>query len=775
MRKHNQLIFTFSAIVIILAGSLPFGGGRSAAWDSPGIELALDTAVPNQDGLLVLYGAQRLGGEIGMPVAAGDINGDGRADVVFCEMFASAGAGSRVNNGQVNFYLSDGRDSGTVDAATQPANISILVGQSSGDLLGSAVAIGDVNGDGFGDVIVSASLNDGPGGSRFNAGSVYIVPGSANFHLNADLQTADGTPPAGITVIYGPQVNGRFGIWVDTGDLNGDGIPDIIVGADQLDSSAGTHVGGAYVIFGSHSLPHVIDLASPPAGVQITRIIGVNQQDHWGACVHANDLNGDGIADLVISAALDRDSGSYISPDDQSNGENFKGAGAEIGRPGCGEVYVLYGSHNWPAQIDLHQPPAGSTHIIGANTGDLMGSQLFSADVNGDGKTDLILGAIQALAPDNMGRTGAVFVIYGAAGLAGATIDLVAPAPQGINVTAIYGQDNLDCAGDSVRAYDINRDGRADLFIGSPSHTFTVNGETRDEAGDTTLIFGQPGFLPPVIKLYDLPMGVRAFRLAGAHGDEQGVNGGDEFSYRLAGADVDGDGFVDYVANAMKGDGAGNRIVDAGNVYIFSGRKLSAKLGMLGSTPITPVINAAVLKNNVGQTVQQADAGQAGLQVVLQGTGLDANTQVFINNKAVVFNIAVDTPGVLIVNLDANPTIRNAAGPLAVTAQNAGTAMSNAVLAGTLIGPQISMVKPRRKPSGLLILKISGSGFKDSATVTVVDAAGQQVAVRSVSFIESDFLQARVEGDTVSSGATLRLRVVNAGGIQSNEASIVAP
>src|SRR5262249_26068536 len=160
--------------------------------------------------------------------------------------------------------------------------------------------------------------------------------------------------------------------------------------------------------------------------------------------------------------------------------------------------------------------------------------QLFSADVNGDGKTDLILGAIQALAPDNKGRTGAVFVIYGAAGLAGASIDLAATAPQGINVTAIYGQDNLDCAGDSVRAYDINRDGLADLFIGSPSHTFTVNGETRDEAGDTTLIFGQPGFLPPVVKLYDLPMGVRAFRLAGAHGDDQGVNGGDEFSYRLA-------------------------------------------------------------------------------------------------------------------------------------------------------------------------------------------------------------------------------------------------
>jgi len=313
------------------------------------------------------------------------------------------------------------------------------------------------------------------------------------------------------------------------------------------------------------------------------------------------------------------------------------------------------------------------------------------------------------------------------------------------------------------------------LFIGSPSHTFTINGEVREEAGDNTVIFGQASFLPPVVKLYDLPPGLRVFRLAGAHGDEQGVNGGDEFSYRLAGADVDGDGFVDFVSNAMKGDGATNTIVDAGNVYIFSGKKLSARLGMLGSTPITPAINTAVLKNSSGQTVQQADAGQAGLQVVLQGTGLDANTQVFINLTAVKSIIAVDTPGVLIVNLDANPAVRDAAGPLAVTAQNAGTAMSNVILAGTLIGPQISSVKARRKPSGLLLLKISGSGFKDPATVTAVDAAGQPIAVRSVTFIESDFLQARVEGDTVASGATLRLRVVNGGGVQSNEASIVAP
>src|SRR5689334_15890040 len=135
MIKPNHLLRISSILLAVSAQFLPLAAAPAVAADNPGIELAVDTAVPNQDGLLTVYGGMRLGGEIGLPVAAGDINGDGRADVIFCEMYASAGAGQRINNGQVNFYLSDGRDSGTVDAATQPTSISTLVGQASGDLL----------------------------------------------------------------------------------------------------------------------------------------------------------------------------------------------------------------------------------------------------------------------------------------------------------------------------------------------------------------------------------------------------------------------------------------------------------------------------------------------------------------------------------------------------------------------------------------------------------------------------------------------------------------
>src|SRR5258705_13846272 len=147
---------------LILSLSLPFIAIRAAA-QGGSIELAVDAANFNQDGLLVLFGGLRMQGEIGLPVAAGDINGDGRADVIFCGMYGSTG--NRDNNGVVNFYISDGRDSGAVDAAQNPSNIFTLAGQRSGDILGTSVSANvDVNGDAIRDAAIGADLWDVLGG-----------------------------------------------------------------------------------------------------------------------------------------------------------------------------------------------------------------------------------------------------------------------------------------------------------------------------------------------------------------------------------------------------------------------------------------------------------------------------------------------------------------------------------------------------------------------------------------------------------------------------------
>lgn len=739
------------------------------------IQLAVDTANPNQDGLLVLFGGLRMQGEVGLPVAAGDINGDGRGDVIFCGMFGSTDI--RENNGVVNFYLSDGRDTGIVDATQNPPNIFKLAGQHTGDLLGTSVsANGDVNGDGIRDVAIGAAGWDGPGtGIGDNRGAAYVVLGSTSFNLNADLSN----PPPGIIAIYGPQAGGRMGIWIDEGDVDGDGFADIVIGSDQINTDAGQHVGGAYIVFGSASLPSVIDLANPPAGVRTARILGSHQEDHWGAALQVGDINNDGIGDVIIGGSINRDSASYVSPTDYS-GHDARAADDGGLRQQGGEAYVIYGQHNWPAVIDLRNPDVSnpafkSTHLIGAHEFDFLGSQVHSGDLNGDGRTDLVIGALRATAPDNQGKTGAVYVIYGSATLSGATIDLASPDASGQQVATIYGEHNLDCAGDSVRTYDINKDGLSDLFIGSPERTFVINGEERDDAGVTEIIYGQRDFLPSVIKLYDPPASPPIFRLAGAHGDDQGLAGGDEFSYRLAGADVDGDGYIDYVANAMHGDGLNNGVLNGGNVYIFSGKKLSAKLGMIKpQQPAPPVLISASLLLN-GQAVQQALAGQSGLAVGVHATGFVGEIEILINGISVTSHVPVDPPPQpyeRIITLDENQAVRNSAGPLKVRARITGpiaSELSNEVIAGTLVGPQITNIKVKKKASGVLLLKISGTNFPATGDVSVL-VADHLLAVQSIDFQAPDFIQAKISAAAApAAGTALRIRVITAQGIQSNE------
>jgi hypothetical protein len=512
----------------------------------------------------------------------------------------------------------------------------------------------------------------------------------------------------------------------------------------------------------------VIDLAAVPAGVRMAVVLGSFEEEHWGAALHVGDIDNDGIKDVAVGGSIYRDSASYVSPQDQDSGHDDFGASFGGRRNRCGEVYVVYGQTSWPDIIDLSAPPANATRIIGANFRDLLGSQIHSADLNGDGRTELIIGAIQALAPDNLGRTGAVHVIYGSPQVPGATVDLDDAGASGLRTSTIYGEANLDCGGDSVRAFDINSDGMAELFIGSPEHTFSLNGDERDDAGDTKFIFGRRDFLPEVVKLSDPPAGLRVFRLAGP-------GSGDEFSYRLAGGDVDGDGFIDYISNAMHGDGFNNGRFNAGEVYVFSGKKLSAKLGMLSEGPLpAPEIQTASLTLN-GQPVTQANAGQGGLQITVNGAGFRADTEVLINGAAVISRIP-DDPQLAatrrIVNLDENLSVRNTAGQLRIRVRNTNppSAESNEVTAGALVGPEITSIKVKRKKSGLLILKINGSRFQPGMTVTVTREDGQAVPLSSTSFSSADRIQVKIAApDAPPRSSVVRVRAVSTSGVQTNE------
>ena len=279
----------------------------------------------------------------------------------------------------------------------------------------------------------------------------FVFPATINAALPS---TIDLNSTSADVTIYGDDVDDYSGVSVATGDINGDNVNDIIIGAYMANPAAGNDAGETYIIYGSDNLSSTIDLDSVSADVTI---YGDDIDDESGWSVATGDVNGDNVDDVIIGAR-------YADP---------------AGGSGAGETYIIYGSDSLPATIDLNSTSADVT-IYGDDDGDQSGSSVATGDINGDNVTDLIIGARRA-DPAGGENAGETYIIYGSDSLS-STIDLNSVSAD----VTIYGDDEYDYSGTSVATGDVNGDNVADLIIG----THQADPAGGSNAGETYVIYG---------------------------------------------------------------------------------------------------------------------------------------------------------------------------------------------------------------------------------------------------------------------------------------------
>ena len=504
----------------------PPASGRATSAVTPASGRVIDLA--NDKPLTTIEGADTGDFFNDLPaLAAGDVNGDGLADLLIGARFGDGPGNSRKDAGEAYVMLGRKQLPDAIDVASGQQDMTIY-GAHANDNFGWFGLIADVNGDGLGDLVISGAIAARPDGPA--AGVVYVVFGKGGLGGTLDLSQS-----AADVTILGPQTSALFGDSMAAGDVNGDGLTDLIIGstfarrpADR--PSPNGQAGAAYIIYGRHAFPGTIDMAKGEYDVAVYGAKDQPHSDEVGNHVAAGDLNSDGMADVVIDG-------------EAADGPNNS-------RSVAGDVYVIYGSSSLKKVIDLAGGEQDAV-FYGAEVNDTLGFNLAVAPVGSGGENVLAMTARLASGPgDAYAQAGEVHLVRGK-DVARSTDLANNPADD-----YLYGAHGADMLGNGLAAADVDGDGVKELLVGAPGADGA--GQGQQDSGEMYAIDVRNlrGAVSP---------DAAALRLT-----VYGALPDDGFGASLAAGDFNGDGKPEIAALALRSDGPAGSRKDAGEVYIFS-------------------------------------------------------------------------------------------------------------------------------------------------------------------------------------------------------------
>ncbi len=428
-----------------------------------------------------------------------------------------------------------------IDFAAQDPDL-LITGAAGNENLGVDQAVGDLDGDGVDDLVIGAPWAHRASDEQF-AGRVYVFFGREDRPPSVSAGDADITiiGAAALDQLGGGSLRQPGTIAI--GDVNGDGLGDLILGASDAQSRSGE----VRILFGrtrvAWEATPTIDLATTPGDVVITAL-GVRS---WlGTTVAVGDINGDSMQDVIAGAP-------------GADGPNSD-------RRDAGEVYIFFGRDPWPGTLVAEED--ADVRVVGAQREDLLGSGLAVGKLDATPADDVAMGG-------RGGTGGQVHVLFGSSTLP-RTRDLSTMPADWIIVAADPGDD----MGRYLAVGDVSDDGQPDLVVGVPGGDGPNGGRT--DAGEVAVLFGprEPGTVTNLGDGAD-------FLLFGPQGGTSKRPGG-RLGDNIALGEFNDDHVTDLMAGASLGQGAGDSLDKAGEVYVVFGGSLPSSLDLsAGDADIT--------------------------------------------------------------------------------------------------------------------------------------------------------------------------------------------